>query len=116
MIRPSSRAMPPREPSPRQMWRSEPHTLARVTRTTMAPGSGSGTGRSASSNGLPGPKKSAALPVSVTTGHRQVVAGEHGPGLGRPVAEQLLGRVIELIELPAALLLDGVDGHRHLDQ
>src|SRR5947207_10866644 len=108
MMRPSARAIPPRAPSPRQMCRSEPHTLARVTRTTMAPGSGSGTGRSASSKGLAGPKKRAARPVSATAGHRKVVADEHGSRLGRPVAEQLLGRVRQLVQLPATILLDAV--------
>src|SRR3990172_1021869 len=50
--------------SPRHTCRSEPQMPADVTRTTMASGSGSGTGYSRISKGLPVSKKTAALPVS----------------------------------------------------
>src|SRR3989304_5014097 len=50
--------------SPRHTCRSEPQVPADVTRTTMASGSGSGTGYSRISKGLPVSKKTAALPVS----------------------------------------------------
>src|SRR3990170_185974 len=50
--------------SPRHTCRSEPQMPAEVTRTMMASGSGSGTGYSRISKGLPVSKKTAALPVS----------------------------------------------------
>src|SRR5215208_1055056 len=48
--------------SPRHTCRSEPQILASVMRTTAAPGSGSGTGYSRISNGLPAPTNTAARP------------------------------------------------------
>src|SRR4030088_781122 len=52
--------------SPRQVCRSDPHTLASVMCTTAAPGPGSGTGYSRISHGWPQPRKIAARPVVVT--------------------------------------------------
>src|SRR5947209_12167020 len=48
--------------SPRQVCKSEPHTLASVIRTSAAPGAGWGSGYSLSSSGWPTPRKTAALP------------------------------------------------------
>src|SRR5437762_6189368 len=58
--------------SPRQVCRSDPHTLASVMRTTAAPGSGSGTGYSLISSGTPTPRKTAALPVDAMLGQSSV--------------------------------------------
>ena len=74
--------------SPRQKCRSEPQMLARETRMSTPSGSTSGIGTSRISNGLPGPKKTAALAVAglrcSTRGTRapaeleRVVEGAHG--------------------------------------
>ncbi len=51
--------------SPRQKWRSEPQMFASETLMSAASGSTSGSVTSRISNGLPGPKKTAALPVAI---------------------------------------------------
>src|SRR3972149_17271 len=61
--------------SPRQKGRSEPQMLATLTRTRIPRGSTSGSGSSVSSNGLPGPWKTAGLPGAGMGGTPQ------GPGL-----------------------------------
>src|SRR3990172_656379 len=55
-----------RPPSPRQKCKSEPQMFAVVMRTTIAPASGSGTGNSRNSNGLPSFVNTIARPVSPT--------------------------------------------------
>ena len=95
--------------SPRQKWRSEPQTLAWVTRIRTPSGSTSGMGTSRISKGLPGPKNSAAL----------AVAGMEGL-LGRGFLAELEG-VVERAhgELGVLVLDDARDGdlggRDHLD-
>src|SRR6266511_2258152 len=49
------------------MCRSEPHTLARVMRTSAAPGSGCGTGYSRKTSGLPASANTTARPTLIAS-------------------------------------------------
>src|SRR5258706_12619022 len=76
--------------SPRQVGKSEPHTLASDMRTTAAPGSGSGTGYSRISKGWPNPRKMAARPVLAMC--QQGKPGENAYAGGRLMQTDQFGR------------------------
>src|SRR5262245_62725731 len=98
---------------------SEPHTLARAILMSMAPGSGSGTGYSRISNGVPVPWKTARRAVSGMGCSSLVAFPEQREGAGRVGKDDGSGgaeiAAVELRELRDAEQAHG-DAHLVLEQ
>src|SRR4029450_7302039 len=98
---------------------SEPHTLASAILMSMAPGSGSGTGYSRISNGVPVPWKTARRAVSGMGRSSLVAFAEQREGAGRVGEDDGRGRTeiaaIQLRELRDTEQAHG-DAHLGLEQ